>query len=169
MSQIEFISKIEKVSNLANNFSISIFNIPAFTNQKIKQLTDLDKEIAIKQRQIKQIIEEYDLTIQDLKDYRLNRPLIDKIQKLEYMLQNKEKEKSWLIKDLIDAENENSDLRLKKTVQEKELIEANKKLPSNNPIGIKELSKITDEFFSHPSKNVDIIKLMRERYLRNPN
>ncbi len=64
-------------------------------------------------------------------------------------------------------ENENSDLRLKKTVQEKELIEANKKLPSNNPIGIKELSKITDEFFSHPSKNVDIIKLMRERYLSN--
>ena len=61
---------------------ISIFNIPAFVNQKTKQIVELDKEIAIKQRQIKQLIEEYGLTIQDLKDYRLNRPLIDKIQEL---------------------------------------------------------------------------------------
>ena len=71
-----------------------------------------------------------------------------------------------LMKDLIGIDNENSALKLKKTVQENELVEVNKKLPSNNPISINELSKITDEFFSHPSKNIDIIKAMRERYPR---
>ena len=48
MTIIEFISKIEEISRLANNLDISIFNIPAFINQKTKQLTDLNKEIAIK-------------------------------------------------------------------------------------------------------------------------
>jgi hypothetical protein len=125
----EFVSKIEEVSNLANNFSIPIFNIPAFINQKTKQLTDLNKEIEIKQRQSKQIIEEYDLTIEDLKDYRLNRPLIDRIQKLERALKNIENEKSMLMKDLLEINEENTTLRLEKTVRENEIIEANKKLP----------------------------------------
>ena len=62
----------------------------------------------------------------------------------------------------------NSSLKSEKTVQETEIIEVNKKLPSNSPIGRKELSKIADEIFSHPSRNIDIIKLMRERYLRKP-
>ncbi|HEY0579515.1 MAG TPA: hypothetical protein VGC75_02300, partial [Candidatus Nitrosocosmicus sp.] len=158
----------EEMSKMANNLDISIFDIPAFINQKTKQLTELNKEIAIKQRQIKQLIEEYGLTIQDLKDFRLNRPLIDKNQELERAIKILEKDKSMLIKDLMDMENENTALRLKKTVQEKEIIEVNKKLPSNSSIGIKELSKIADEFFSYPSRNVDIIKVMRERYLRKP-
>jgi hypothetical protein len=164
----EFVSKIYEVSNLAYNFDVSIFNIPVFINQKTKQLTELNKEIAIKQRQIKQLIEEHNLTIQDLKDYRLNSPLIDKNQELARALKNLEKDKSMLIKDLIDMENDNTALRLKKTGREEEIIEVNKKLPSNSPIGIKELSKITDEIFSYPSRNVDIIKLMRERSLREP-
>jgi hypothetical protein len=168
VSKIEFISKIGEVSNLAKSLDISIFNIPAFVNQKTKQIAELDKEIVLKQRQIKQLIEEYGLTIQDLKDFRLNRPLIDKNQELARALKNMENNKSMLLKELLEINDENTELKLNKTVQEKEIIEVNKKLLLNNPLTIKELSKITDEFFSHPSKNIDIIKLMRERYLRKP-
>ncbi len=67
------------------------------------------------------------------------------------------------MKELFEIDEKNSKLKSEKTIQEKEIIEVNKKLPSNNPIGIKELSKIADEIFSHPSRNIDIIKLMRER------
>jgi hypothetical protein len=159
----EFISKIEEISKTANKLDISIFDIPAFINQKTKQLTELDKKISIKQRQIKQLIEEYGLTIQDLNDYRLNRPLIDKIQELERILKKVENDKSMLMEELFEIDEENSKLKPEKTIQEKEVIEVNKKLPSTNPIGIKELSKIADEIFSHPSRNIDVIKLMRER------
>jgi hypothetical protein len=159
----EFISKIEEISKTANKLDISIFDIPAFINQKTKQLTELDKKISIKQRQIKQLIEEYGLTIQDLNDYRLNRPLIDKIQELERILKKVENDKSMLMEELFEIDEENSELKPEKTIQEKEVIEVNKKLPSTNPIGIKELSKIADEIFSHPSRNIDVIKLMRER------
>ena len=112
----EFISKIEEISNLSKSLDISIFNIPAFINQKTKQLTELDKEIALKQRQIKQLIEEYGLTIQDLKDFRLNRPLIDKIQELARALKNMENDKSMLIEELFEMEEENSMLKSEKTV-----------------------------------------------------
>ena len=54
--------------------------------------------------------------------------------------------KSMLLKELLEINHENTELR-KKTVQEKEIIEVNKKLPLNNPLTIKELSKIIDEFF----------------------
>ena len=70
----------------------------------------LNKEIAIKQRQIKQIIEEYGLTIQDLKDFRLNRPLINKIQELDRTLKNVENDKSRLMKELFEMEEKNSKL-----------------------------------------------------------
>jgi hypothetical protein len=165
----QFVSKIEEISKMVNKLDISILNIPAFINQKTKQLTELDKEIAIKQRQIKQIIEEYGLTIQDLKDFRLNRPLINKIQELERTLKNVENDKSMLLEELFEIDDENSKIKPEKTIQEKEIVEVNKKLPSTNPIGIKELSKITDEIFSHPSRNIDVIKLMCERSLIKSN
>jgi hypothetical protein len=82
-SQEEFVSNIDVVSNLARELNISINDIPRYISQKTKQLTDLNKEIEIKQRQINQIIEEYGLTIQDLEQYRSNRPLVDKIRQLE--------------------------------------------------------------------------------------
>ncbi len=165
----EFVSKIEEISKTANKLDISIFNIPAFINQKTKQLTELNKEISIKQRQIKQIIEEYGLTKQDLKDFRLNRPHIDKIQELERTVKNLKQDKSMLLEELFEIDEENSKLKPEKTIQEKEIIEVNKKLSSTNPIGIKELSKITDEIFSHPSRNIDVIKLMHERSLIKSN
>jgi len=73
-----------------------------------------------------------------------------------------------LIEELFEMEEEISKLKSEKTVQETEIIEVNKRLPLNSPIGRKELSEITDEIFSHPSRNIDVIKLMRDRGLIKP-
>ncbi len=164
----EFFFKIDEVSNFANKLHVPIYDILFQINQKTKQLSELDKAVEIKQRQIKQKIEEYNITTKDLEQYRSNKPLIDKIYKLEFALSNKEKEKSLIMEDLIGIDNENIVLRSKKNVPESEFIEANKKLPINNPLRINELQEITDKIYSNPSSNVDIIKIMRERYLRKP-
>ncbi len=159
----EFFFKIDEVSNFANKLHVPIYDILFQINQKHKQLSELDKAVEIKQRQIKQTIVEYDITTKDLEQYRSNRPLIDKIYKLEFALSNREKEKSLIMEDLISIENKNEELESKKNVAESEIIEANKKLPKNNPITIKELQEITHKIYSNPSSNVDIIKIMRER------
>ncbi len=72
------------------------------------------------------------------------------------------------MKELLEILDENSALKFEKTIHENDLIEANKYLPSNNPIDRKELSKITDEIFAYPSRNLDIIKVMREYCRREP-
>ena len=51
-----------------------------------------------------------------------------------------------------------------KSVSEIEFIDANKWLPEKDPLNIEELSKITEEIYYYPGRNVDIIKMMRERY-----
>ena len=164
----EFLSKIDEVSNIANNIGISIYDIPLYINQKRKELAGIEENIAERQRQIIQQIEEYNITVDDLEEYRQSRPLVDKINRLESRLFDKEIEIESLKEDLLDYKAKILTLKSSKSVLESEFIDANKWLPEKNPLDIGELSRITDEIYYYPSRNVDIIKMMRERYSRKP-
>ncbi len=133
-----------------------------------KQLSGLEKEIITKQRQIKQKIEEYNITIYDLEQYRLSRPIVDKTDILDYRIFEKDKEIKSLRRELLEYNAEILASHNSKSILESEFINANKKLPTNNPPDMKELSKITDEIYYYPGRNVDIIKMMRERYPNKP-
>ena len=50
--------------------------MPLHIGQKTEQLDLLDKEIAKRQDTIRQLIEEYNIPTEDLKEYRSSRPLI---------------------------------------------------------------------------------------------
>ena len=168
ISKKEFVSNIDKLSNLAHGLNISMNDIPDYINQMTKELDILNKELSIRQQQIKQKIGEYNLTIEDLEEYRSNKPLVDKIHSLKYALSRMKDDKSRIIQEMIEIENRNEELRSKKNIPEKEFVEANKKLPKDNPLTLKELIEITERIFSNPSPNVDIIKIVRERYLSKP-
>jgi hypothetical protein len=79
------------------------------------------------------------------------------------LLKEKESEISLLKEDLMKYQVDISILESSKTVFESEFINANKKLPTNSPINITELTKITDELFYRPSRNIEAIKLIHER------
>lgn len=55
-----------------------------------------------------------------------------------------------------------------RSVSEKEFDEANKKLPEGKPLDIKELSRIADEIYFHPSRNTQIVRSMRQRFANSP-
>jgi hypothetical protein len=129
-----------------------------------KYLAELEKETIIKEMQIKQKTEEYNITIDTLKEYRLNKPLVDKINILESKLFDKEIENDDLKEELLDRQAKVLTLPNSKSILESEFIDANKRLPENNPLGMEELSKITDEIYNYPGRNVNIIKMMREAY-----
>ena len=160
----EFILKIDEVSKIANNLDVSIFNIPSHIQKLTKYLAELEKETIIKERQIKQKTEEYNITIDTLKEYRLNKPLVDKINILESKLFDRDIENDELKEELSERESKVLTHPNSKSIPGSEFIDANKRLPENNPLGMEELSKITDEIYYLPSRNVDIIKVMRERY-----
>ena len=47
-------------------------------------------------------------------------------------------------------------------VLEKEFEEVNKHLPEDEPLDIEELARLTDEVYFQPSRNANIIELMRQ-------
>jgi hypothetical protein len=160
----EFILKIEEVWKIANNLDVSIFNIPIHIQKLTKDLAELEKETIIKERQIKQKTEEYNITIDTLKEYQLNKPLVDKINTLESKLFDKEIENDDLKEELLECQAKVLTLPNSKSILESEFIDANKRLPENNQLDKEELSKITDEIYNYPGSNVNIIKMMREAY-----
>ena len=57
--------------------------MPLHISQKTEQLDLLDKEITKRQGTIRQLIEEYNITTEDLEEYRSSRPLKYEIEELE--------------------------------------------------------------------------------------
>jgi hypothetical protein len=136
----EFILKIDEVWKIAKSLDVSIFNIPVHIQKLTKDLAELEKETIIKERQIKQKTEEYNITIDTLKEYRSNKPLVDKINILESKLFDKEIENDDLKEELLECQSKVLTLPNSKSILESEFIDANKRLPENNPLGVEELS-----------------------------
>ncbi len=156
----EFISKIDEVLKIANSLDLSVYIIPSHFKKLTKYLSDLEKKVIIKEMQI----EEYDVTITDLEEYKLSRPSVDKINILESELFDKVIENESLKDELLKYKIKIMLSNNSKSVSEIEFIDANKWLPEKDPLNIEELSKITEEIYYYPGRNVDIIKMMRERY-----
>ena len=97
-----------------------------------------------KEGQINQKIREHKITIDDLNEYRLKRPILVKIDVLEFRLFKKEEENESLKEEILNYKAKILALNSSKSVLESELINANKKLPTSSPLDITELSKITD-------------------------
>lgn len=63
----EFVSNIGEVFNLASSLDISPYDIPSYINKNTMHLKELDKKIEEKEERIRQIDEEYGITIEYLK------------------------------------------------------------------------------------------------------
>jgi hypothetical protein len=92
MDEKEFIIKVDEVSKIVNNLEVSLYNIPKHIDKLTKYLARLENDVRLKERQIKQKIDEYNLTVSDLDEYRSNKPLVDKIRILKSRLLEKEME-----------------------------------------------------------------------------
>ena len=159
-----FVSKVDEICSILDNVDFSLNDLPVYIVEKKIHLESLDKEIYERQEQIRQIIDEYNITRNDLEEYRRNRPLRESVKKLTHIVKDKESEISVLERDLNWCRAEQFLKKNSRAVLETEFDEANKKLPIDRPLEMEELVKITDEIFYNPSRNVDIIRYMRKRF-----
>jgi chromosome segregation ATPase len=148
---------------MLDRLDFSLDDLPVYIVQKKTHLESLDKEISETQEKIRQIIDEYNTTKNDLEEYRRNRPLRESVNRLTNTLIDKENEIFLLEKDLVSCKAELDLEKNSRLVRETEFDEANKKLPIGCPLEMEELVKITEEILYNPSRNVDIIKFMRKR------
>lgn len=162
MSEKEFVSKIDEICNMLDNVDFSLNDLPIYIVQKKIQLESLDKKILERQEQISQMIDEYGITKNDLEEYLRYRPLRESIEKLEHTIKDKAAAIAILKIELNRCEAKLYSEENSRAVSEIEFDKANKRLPIDRPLEMKELIKITDEIFYNPSRYVDLIKSMRK-------
>jgi hypothetical protein len=181
MDEKEFVSKIDEVSKLVDSLEISINEIPSYIDQKRGESENLDVEISNKHKKILKLMSEYDTTKEDLENFRSSRPLLEKISKLEDELKAKDEEMSLQRKKMLEYRLEIHMSDYSRSISESELYKANELLSEEGePLDegewtsgcattdVKELSALADEVCQHPSRNIDIIKLLRDRRQSQP-
>jgi hypothetical protein len=177
----EFVSKIGEMSKLVDSLDVPIYEIPSYIDQKRNTSENLDVEISNQHKKILRLISEYHATKEDLEDFKSSRPLLDKIGKLEDELKAKDEEISLQRKKMLEYQFEIYMSDYTRSISEKEFDKANELLSEegepfddgewtsgNALIDVKELYALADEVFQHPSRNIDIIKLLRERRQSQP-
>ena len=87
----EFFVQIDKVTQISNTLGISIFDIPEIIEREKRELARLDELILINTEDISRQIVEEGITKKDLDEYRMTRPLADRIKQLEW--ESKEKDR----------------------------------------------------------------------------
>jgi predicted nuclease with TOPRIM domain len=102
----EFFNNVDKVCALSENLEMPVDQLP---NHIIRQQLELEKveketeDAKVKQRQV---LQHYDVTMDELQEFRRDKPLIDHIRKLEKKLEEAVEENNYLAEELASKESE---------------------------------------------------------------
>lgn len=91
----EFINIINKVSALSKNLGIPVEHLPDYIEQKKSELEKVKGETEDAEIKQLQVLQHYNVTMDDLEEYKRNTPLIDYIKQLKNQLE-KQKGIIWL-------------------------------------------------------------------------
>ena len=107
-----------------------------------------------------QVLQRYNVNMNDLDKYRRNKPLVETIKSQQNKLEKAERQIQYLKKELCNEQNKNFTFEYSLLISENELNEANNLLYRR--IEPSELREIADEIYHNPSKYTDIISEIRE-------
>ena len=116
----EFVNTVNKVSALSENIGMPVDQLPNYITQQELELVKLREETEdVKLKQL-QVLRSYNVTMDDLEEYKRDKPLIDHIKKLEKKLEESAEENNYLAEELASKESEIEILRSKPTSSEYE-------------------------------------------------
>ncbi len=162
----EFVTMIDGLSAVLNELDMDVYDLQMHVENKQKQSDILDKRIHERENQLKQKVKEYNVSVNELERYRRSKSLLDKTTELKTRVESQDQLISRLNKEIFELKADKILSDLGDSVSENELDEANKKLPKDRPLDVKELDGIRNEIFYNPSKYVDVIKMVRYRMLK---
>jgi transcriptional regulator with XRE-family HTH domain len=88
----EFINIVNKSVALSQKLGMPVDQLPNYIIQKELELEDLKGEIEDVKLKREIVLKNYDITMNDIEEYRRNKPLIDRIRRLEQVINNLDKE-----------------------------------------------------------------------------
>ena len=112
-----------------------------------------------------QAFQYYDATVQELENYRKDKPLRDRIFQLKHDRSILTKQKYNLWDEFYNERVQNVAFKNRWSLSEDEFDKTNKQLKNENssPISSDGLINLANEFYRQPSRYVNIIKTIRHR------
>jgi hypothetical protein len=166
MSVEDFAQEVTQSKILCGKLEIPVENLSSYVEEKRAGLHFLKKLKVIKGK-IHQSADKYQITLNDLQDYRTERPLDKKtIKFLQKELEKKNKIIDWLIK--MQREEFLKRMRMEQWLSifgDDELEKANRELDSRGKQELQpyELTRLVSPLMHFPSKRVDIIVEIRNK------
>jgi len=157
----KYFNIVDKVCALRDNLEMPLDELPNHIMQQELELEKVEREIKDAKVKQHQVLQRYDVNMNDLDEYRRNKRLVETIKSQQNKLEKVERHIDNLEKELFNEQLKNFGIKYSRLVSENELNEANKIL--DRRIEPSELREIADEIYHNPSEYTDIISEIRER------
>jgi transcriptional regulator with XRE-family HTH domain len=106
----EFINIIDRISTLSKKLGMSVEQLPNHITQGKFELEKVKRETEDAKVKQLQVLQHYMVTMDDLEEYRRNKPLIDRIKQLESQIENIKGERDYYAQQLKNEQIENAKL-----------------------------------------------------------
>jgi chromosome segregation ATPase len=106
----KYFNNVDKVCALSDNLKMPLDQLPNYITQQeleVEQVKGETEDVKLKQRQV---LQHYNVSMDELQEFIRNKPLIDHIKKLEKKLEEAEEENNYLAEELASKKSEIEDL-----------------------------------------------------------
>jgi hypothetical protein len=165
----EFFDIVEEVASYSDELGIPLEDLPGHIKQERKSLEKLNSQIKDARTNLSAVLQNNDVTLRDLENYRSEKPFMDTLVETQEELADVAKERDRLRGQLIEERNQRITQKYEWLIPQHELDETNEILVNQErsaPIRYDELYRLANNLFRQPSRYVDIIKSLRDRNLK---
>jgi chromosome segregation ATPase len=106
----KYFNNVDKVCALSDNLKMPLDQLPNYITQQELELEQVKGEIEDVKLKQRQVLQHYNVSMDELQEFIRNKPLIDHIKKLEKKLEEAEEENNYLAEELASKKSEIEDL-----------------------------------------------------------
>ncbi|HZB17796.1 MAG TPA: hypothetical protein VE445_11570 [Nitrososphaeraceae archaeon] len=116
----EFFNNVDKVCALSENLGMPVDQLPNYIIRQQLELQKVEEETEDAKLKQRQVLQNYDVTMDILEKYKRDKPLIDHNKKLEKKLEEAVEENNYLAEELASKESEIENLESRPSSSEYE-------------------------------------------------
>jgi transcriptional regulator with XRE-family HTH domain len=102
----EYFNYVDNVCALSKNLKMPLGQLPNYIIKEQSELQKVEKQTEDAKLKLSQVLQHYNVTMDILEEYKRDKPLIDRIKKLEKKLEEAVEEKNYLAEELASKESE---------------------------------------------------------------
>lgn len=157
----EFVDKVQKSCTLSDTLGVSVDKLPFFITEKNNELCKLTEKVEDVKYTMHKAVLDFGLTIDELEEYKRNKPTIEDNKKIKNMLEAVLKQRDDLVQELCREEIQNAEYQQRWFIPGGQIELANKYL--DIPIDTTGLIEIAWQLIHYLDKYTQIISVLQER------